>query len=74
MEKRELEFEEAIKKLEEAVQALESGELKLEEALRRYEEGMEYARCCNERLCRAELRVKQLVEQKGRMELVEIKL
>lgn len=68
MEKRELEFEEALKKLEEAVQALESGKLTLEEAFHRYEEGMELARCCNERLCRAELRVKQLLEQKGRIE------
>ncbi|MEM2934119.1 MAG: exodeoxyribonuclease VII small subunit [Methanocellales archaeon] len=70
---RELEFEEALKRLSEIVRELESGGLKLEEALHKFEEGVELANFCSKKLSEAELTVKQLVEQKGKVELLDWK-
>ena len=53
-------FEEAFKRLEETVQALEAGGLTLEEATRLFEEGIRLARICNELLSSAELKVTRL--------------
>lgn len=55
-----LAFEEALGRLDETVNALESGQLPLEEALRLYEEGVRLARRCQEMLDRAELRIQRL--------------
>lgn len=55
-----LAFEEALGRLDETVNALESGQLPLEEALRLYEEGVRMARRCQEMLDRAELRIQRL--------------
>lgn len=60
MPKIEPSFEELLAELEAAVQKLEAGNLPLDESLTLYERGMELARQCNERLDRAELRVKEL--------------
>ena len=56
----ELSFEEAYRKLEETVQALESGGLTLEEATSLFEDGMRLARLCTQRLDKAELKITQL--------------
>ena len=56
----ELAFEEAFRRLEETVQALERGGLTLEEALSLYEEGMRLIRHCTQQLDRAELRITRL--------------
>lgn len=45
-----LQFEEALKKLEELTAKLESGEGTLEEMIARYEEGMGLVKLCNDRL------------------------
>ncbi len=55
-----LPFEEALKKLESIVEAMESEELPLETLLARYDEGTQLARICQERLADAELRIQQL--------------
>lgn len=55
-----LAFEEALGRLDETVNALESGQLPLEEALRLYEEGVRLARRCQEMLDSAELRIQRL--------------
>ncbi len=55
-----LPFEEALKKLEAVVEAMEGGELPLEDLLARYEEGMKLARVCQEKLAEAELKIQQL--------------
>ncbi len=72
-EYRELEFEEALKRLSEIVRELETGGLTLEEALRKFKEGVELANWCSKKLCEAELTVKQVVEQKGKVELLDWK-
>ncbi len=55
-----LAFEEALGRLDETVEALESGQLPLEEALSVFEEGIRLAQRCQEMLDRAELRVQRL--------------
>ncbi len=55
-----LPFEEALKRLETVVEAMEGGELPLEQLVARYEEGMKLARVCQEKLAEAELRIQQL--------------
>ncbi len=68
----ELSFEEAYRKLEETVQALESGGLTLEEATSLFEEGMRLARLCTQRLDTAELRITHLQAALGdQMKLIE---
>ena len=55
-----LTFEQALERLDNTVQALESGGLSLEEATRLYEEGMKLARMCSETLASAELRITRI--------------
>jgi exodeoxyribonuclease VII small subunit len=55
-----LAFEEALKKLESIVEAMESEELPLETLLARYEEGTRLAKACQEKLAEAELKIQQL--------------
>jgi exodeoxyribonuclease VII small subunit len=53
-------FEEALKKLEGIVEAMESDELPLETLLAKYEEGSRLVKICREKLSEAELKIKQL--------------
>jgi exodeoxyribonuclease VII small subunit len=53
-------FEEALKKLEAIVTAMESGDLPLETLLAKYEEGTQLAQVCQAKLAEADLRVQQL--------------
>jgi exodeoxyribonuclease VII small subunit len=55
-----LPFEDALKKLEVIVEAMESEDLPLETLLARYEEGTRLARICQEKLAEAELKIQQL--------------
>ncbi len=55
-----LDFEQAFKRLEETVQALERGGLTLAQATSLYEEGMRLAKLCNRKLDTAELKVTEL--------------
>ena len=55
-----LPFEEALKKLEAIVEAMEGGDLPLETLLARYEEGVKLAKVCQEKLAEAELKIQQL--------------
>ena len=65
-----LPFEEALKKLEAIVEAMESGDLPLETLLAKYEEGMKLAGICQEKLAEAELKIQQLEKTaQGEMKL-----
>ena len=55
-----LPFEEAMKRLESIVEAMENGDLPLETLLARFEEGSGLARLCQTRLADAELKIQQL--------------
>ena len=57
---KELPFEEALKKLESVVEAMESGELPLESLLAKFEEGTRLVKACQAKLEEAELKISQL--------------
>ena len=60
MAEKKMSFEEALARLEEILQTLESGEGSLDGMLKLYEEGVGLIRACNEKLEAAELSVKML--------------
>jgi exodeoxyribonuclease VII small subunit len=64
-----LPFEEALKRLEGIVDAMENDDLPLETLLAKYEEGTRLAQSCQTRLSEAELKVQQL-ERKSNGQLV----
>jgi exodeoxyribonuclease VII small subunit len=64
-EKKEVEFETALKRLESIVENLENGELSLETALKQYEEGVRMADICSKRLTEAEKKVEVLMKTSG---------
>lgn len=58
----EVSFEEALKKLESIVEAMESDDLPLDQLIQRFEEGSVLARLCQDRLGEAEVKVRVLEE------------
>ena len=70
-----LPFEEALKKLETIVTAMEAEDLPLETLLAKYEEGTRLARVCQEKLAEAELKIQQLEKSAaGEMKLRPVTL
>ena len=55
-----LPFEEALKKLESVVEAMESDELPLEQLLAKFEEGTRLVQVCQTRLAEAEVKIQKL--------------
>jgi exodeoxyribonuclease VII small subunit len=55
-----LPFEEALKKLEAIVEAMESDDLPLEALLAKYEEGTRLAKACQDKLAEADLKIQEL--------------
>ncbi len=53
-------FEEALKKLEGVVEAMEADNLPLENLLAKYEEGARLVKICQEKLAEAEVKIQQL--------------
>jgi len=53
----ELNFEDAMDRLEKIVEQMESGKLPLEDLIVRYEEGMKLVKTCQERLVNAEQKI-----------------
>ncbi len=56
----ELPFEEALRKLNAIVEAMENDELPLEKLLAHYEDGMRMHQLCQGHLAKAELRIQQI--------------
>lgn len=56
----EMSFEDALKKLESIVEAMESEDLPLEKLMAQYEEGTNLAKICQKKLAEAELKIQQL--------------
>jgi exodeoxyribonuclease VII small subunit len=68
-----LPFEEALKKLEAIVEAMESEDLPLETLLAKYEEGTQLARVCQDKLAEAELKIQKLEKNAtGEMKLTPL--
>jgi exodeoxyribonuclease VII small subunit len=57
---RNLPFEEALKKLEGLVEAMETDDLPLETLVAKYEEGTRLVKICQDKLAEAELKIQQL--------------
>jgi len=53
-------FEEALKRLESVVEAMEADDLPLETLLAKYEEGARLVKICQGKLAEAELKIQQL--------------
>ena len=58
-------FEEALKKLEGIVEAMEGSDLPLETLLARFEEGIGLVKACQTKLEEAELKIQQLEKNAG---------
>ncbi len=58
-------FEDALARLEEIANRLESGELALDEAIALAEEGLKLSQFCEKQLTEAEGKIEQLVERMG---------
>jgi exodeoxyribonuclease VII small subunit len=56
-------FEEAMERLEQIVEGLESGNLSLEESLKIFEEGMGLVNFCSRKLEEAEQKVTMLIKE-----------
>ena len=59
--KEELNFEEAMKQLEEIANVLENGNLSLDESVKKFEEGMKLSKKCNNFLDQAEKKITMLI-------------
>ena len=57
-------FEVSLKKLEDAVNRLESGELSLDDSLKVFEEGVKHASICSRKLNEAQKKVELLLKRK----------
>ena len=60
-----VEFEDALKRLEEVVEKLEGETVSLEDSLALFEEGIRLADHCRKKLAAVELRMHELVEEAG---------
>ena len=56
-------FEDAMKQLEETVKKLESGETALEESMELFEKGVNLSRTCQKLLSEAQLKVTKLIAE-----------
>ena len=62
-------FEQALKELEQLVEAMEKGDLPLEDALKYFERGIQLTRSCQSALKDAEQKVQILIEKSGQAEI-----
>lgn len=69
-----LNFEDALKKLESIVYEMEKGDLKLEDSLKKFEEGIRLSSFCLKELEKAEGKIKLLLEDEQNIfKLVDFK-
>lgn len=65
MSKKELQFEQAMERLEGVIQKLEEGDLALENSLKAYEDGVELIRFCEQKLAEAEGKIAILMKDRS---------
>lgn len=68
MEKKEINFEEAIKELEQIANILEKENLNLDESVKTFEKGMELSKICSEILEDAEKKITKLIVKEDEIE------
>ena len=67
-------FEQALARLEEIAERLESTDLRLEEMIALAEEGLKLSQVCERQLTEAEGKIEQLVERMGAPELEPLEM
>ena len=68
MSKKDINFEDAISKLNDIAEELESGNLSLDESMAKFEEGMKLSKSCKEMLDTAEKKITMLITDDGKIE------
>ena len=71
-EKKEVKFEEKIKKLEVIVNELESGEVDLDDAIEKYTEAMKLSKECSDKLTEVTEKVNKILNENGKLEDFEV--
>ena len=71
-EKKEVKFEDKIKKLEAIVQELESGEVDLDDAINKYTEAMKLSKECSDKLADVTEKVNKILSENGNLEDFEV--
>ncbi len=61
-----MKFEEAVLKLNEIVEKLESGEMSLEDSIKLYQEGIELSMSCKKEIENAKVKITQFNDEKNR--------
>ena len=70
---RKLRFEDAMQRLDQIVEAMESGEIGIEDSVAHYEEAMQLAAQCRRILEQAELRIRQIqIDAVGNVEVTPL--
>ena len=69
-EKKSVDFEKSLARLEEVVEQMESGDLSLEEMIRHFEEGSKLADLCTKKLNEVEQKIEKLVKKDGELKEV----
>lgn len=64
----ELNFEDAMKRLEEIVEKLEEGDVSLEKAIDYFQEGMKLSKHCSEKLTDAQNKMTKILNEHGEFE------
>lgn len=66
-------FEEALKRLEDVVEKMESGEMGLEESIKIFEEGIELSLYCQQELKKADGKIQRLIKNlNNELELIDV--
>ena len=65
----EVSFEDALSQLEEVVHRMETGDSPLESLVENYQSGVRLLKLCRSKIERAEMKVKEVTDQDGELEL-----
>ena len=69
-DKKSVDFEQSLERLEELVDQMESGELSLEEMIKHFEEGSKLVNVCTKKLNDVEQKIEKLVKKDGELKEV----
>ncbi|HEY5621462.1 MAG TPA: exodeoxyribonuclease VII small subunit [Pontiella sp.] len=67
-EKKSVDFEKSLERLEQLVEQMESGELSLEEMIGHFEEGSKLVQTCTRKLDEVEQKIEKLVKKDGQLQ------
>lgn len=74
MSKKEMNFDEAIEKMEKIVEELEGSDINLEKSMTLFQEGMGLSKLCHEKLQKVEEKIHTLVEKEDGFDVKEIEI